>query len=32
MTAWCQGDGYRVGFGEVSGTVLPPRALPAIAR
>ncbi len=21
MTGWCQGDGYRVGFGEVSGTV-----------
>jgi fumarylacetoacetase len=23
MKAWCQGDGYRVGFGEVTGTVLP---------
>ncbi|MBI5154646.1 fumarylacetoacetase [Candidatus Poribacteria bacterium] len=23
MTGWCQGDGYRVGFGEVTGTVLP---------
>ncbi len=23
MTAWCQGDGYRIGFGEVSGTILP---------
>ena len=23
MSAWCQGDGYRVGFGEVVGTVLP---------
>jgi len=23
MTGWCQGDGYRVGFGEVSGTILP---------
>ena len=22
MTAWCQGDGYRVGFGEVTGVVL----------
>ncbi len=21
MTGWCQGDGYRVGFGEVAGTV-----------
>ena len=24
MTAWCDGDGYRVGFGEVTGRVLPP--------
>jgi len=23
MTGWCQGDRYRVGFGEVRGTVLP---------
>jgi fumarylacetoacetase len=23
MTAWCQGNGYRVGFGEVTGVVLP---------
>ncbi len=23
MTGWCQGDGYRVGFGTVTGTVLP---------
>jgi fumarylacetoacetase len=23
MTAYCQGDGYRVGFGEVTGRVLP---------
>ncbi len=23
MTGWCQGDGYRVGFGEVAGEVLP---------
>jgi fumarylacetoacetase len=23
MRAWCQGDGYRVGFGEVEGTILP---------
>lgn len=22
MTAWCQGDGYRVGFGECSGIIL----------
>ena len=23
ITGWCQGDGFRVGFGEVSGQVLP---------
>ncbi|UVI30627.1 fumarylacetoacetase [Paenibacillus spongiae] len=23
MTGWCQGDGYKVGFGEVTGRVLP---------
>jgi fumarylacetoacetase len=23
MTGWCEGAGYRVGFGEVAGTVLP---------
>jgi len=23
FTGWCQGDGYRVGFGEVAGMVLP---------
>jgi fumarylacetoacetase len=23
MTGYCQGEGYRVGFGEVSGTILP---------
>jgi fumarylacetoacetase len=23
MTGWCQGDGYRVGFGEVSTRILP---------
>jgi fumarylacetoacetase len=22
ITGWCQGDGYRVGFGEVSGCIL----------
>lgn len=26
MTGWCQGDGYRIGFGEVSGRVLPARS------
>jgi fumarylacetoacetase len=23
MSGWCQGDGYRIGFGEVTGKVLP---------
>src|SRR5262249_39247764 len=23
ITGWCQGDGYRVGFGEVAGCILP---------
>lgn len=23
MTGWCQGDGYRVGFGELTGKILP---------
>jgi fumarylacetoacetase len=23
MTAWCQGDGYRVGFGSVTGVITP---------
>jgi fumarylacetoacetase len=23
ITGWCQGEGYRVGFGEVRGTILP---------
>lgn len=25
MTGWCQGPGYRVGFGEVTGQILPDR-------
>jgi fumarylacetoacetase len=25
MRGWCQGDGYRVGFGEVEGTITPAR-------
>ncbi len=29
MTGWCQGDGYRIGFGEVTGKILPARELPA---
>lgn len=27
MTAWCQGPDYRVGFGELSGTLLPGKPL-----
>jgi fumarylacetoacetase len=27
MRGWCQGDGYRVGFGEVSNTIAPARDL-----
>ena len=27
LRGWCQGDGYRIGFGHCSGVVLP--ALPA---
>ena len=23
MTGWCQGQGFRVGFGEVTGKILP---------
>ena len=23
ITGWCQGEGYRVGFGEVRGEILP---------
>ena len=23
LTGWCQGDGYRVGFGEAAGKLLP---------
>ena len=26
MTGWCEGDGYRVGFGEVRGEILPARS------
>ncbi|MGP6190612.1 MAG: fumarylacetoacetase [Vulcanimicrobiaceae bacterium] len=29
LTGWCQGRGYRVGFGEVSGQILPVLELPA---
>lgn len=28
LTGWAQGEGFRVGFGEVSGTVLPALAAP----
>ncbi len=24
LTGWCQGDGYRIGLGEVTGTIQPP--------
>jgi fumarylacetoacetase len=27
MTGWCQGPGYRVGFGEVTGKILPARVI-----
>ena len=27
MTGWCQGPGYRIGFGEVTGRVLPALAI-----
>jgi fumarylacetoacetase len=23
IAGWCEGDGYRIGFGEVTGTVIP---------
>jgi len=26
IAGWCQGDGYRVGFGEVAGKILPSKA------
>ena len=26
ISGWCQGDGYRVGFGEVTGKILPARS------
>jgi len=26
LAGWCQGDGYRVGFGRCAGTILPARA------
>jgi fumarylacetoacetase len=29
LTGWCQGDGYRVGFGEATGSVLPAQSEPA---
>ncbi|MFB9356031.1 fumarylacetoacetase [Sneathiella chinensis] len=29
LTGWCQGDGYRIGFGEAEGTILPPVPHPA---
>lgn len=32
LTGWCQGDGYRVGFGEVTSRVLPARELAFMER
>lgn len=29
ITGFCQGDGYRIGFGECRGRVLPAHSLPA---
>jgi fumarylacetoacetase len=26
LTGWCQGDGYRIGFGEASGKILPAKS------
>lgn len=26
LSGWCQGDGYRVGFGDVTGVIMPPYA------
>jgi fumarylacetoacetase len=28
LTGWCQGEGYRVGFGACTGTILPAHPLP----
>jgi fumarylacetoacetase len=30
LTGWCQGDGYRVGFGECAGRILAARAVPSV--
>ena len=32
ITGWCEGSGYRVGFGEVTGRILPALAGPAPSR
>lgn len=32
LRGWAQGDGYRIGFGDCSGTILPAPALPEWAR
>jgi fumarylacetoacetase len=32
LTGWCQGDGYRVGFGEATGRILPALATSSISR
>ena len=28
ITGWCEGEGYRVGFGEVKGRILPAKSNP----
>lgn len=30
LTGWCQGDGYRVGFGQCAGQILAARAVPSV--
>jgi fumarylacetoacetase len=30
LTGWCQGEGYRVGFGQCAGQILAARAVPSV--
>ncbi|MDR5751503.1 MULTISPECIES: fumarylacetoacetase [unclassified Caballeronia] len=30
LTGWCQGDGYRIGFGQCAGQILAARAVPSV--
>lgn len=32
LRGWCQGDGYRIGFGEARGTILPALAMPTVPK